>query len=679
MKTGRCFGFRSWVAAGLLAFGSLACGGAECEADRDCSSRDECRGDGCICTNQTCQVRPPPPVPRAVWNFSDPCAAQVPQPTDLFFDARGRSEAEACPLPADPLQAALTPARRDQRAAPSANVVYTIEGGGIDASSLTRQPFALTGTASTDLPPAILLRRTGTGTAASDFEVIDVEARFASGQLTLTPAAPLAPGGRYIAILTHAIRGDDADDTPMAPSPAVEALVAGVPVQASAEQGWDGAAADRLERQRLLIAPVVALLAKAAPVIEAEAITSIHAFSVEDAAGRLDTLAARYYAATDRFEFRSTTQSLPLPQVFVGVPASAYANVREFRVGTLNTPQFLGPDQRLREWDTQPQRLDLPFSVSVPRDELPGYGAVIFLAAPGRGRVDGRALANDFGGGPRMLFFTVELRCIGNRSVGADGACKDNRTESEVAQLVDMIPNNGNPELLGADGIPDASGRGYFPSDALALRDTQLAAALEVLHFITALRTRGTFEGLPINGAELHLIAQGATAPVGLAVVSMARNLPTNFTLQTPAGGAGYGALILEGPGREDFLAGLPGLNATQAQSYLQELDTTALAPLTAPFLGMRAGARLRIGTRVERALLAHGTGTQYVSSSARMTLREALGLANNRVSGHRANCDNFFLFTCQLGDNPTWREESRRQIVTFITSGGVTVTPPGN
>ena len=157
------------------------------------------------------------------------------------------------------------------------------------------------------------------------------------------------------------------------------------------------------------------------------------------------------------------------------------------------------------------------------------------------------------------------------------------------------------------------------------------------------------------------------------------RNLPTNFTLQMPAGGAGYGALILEGPGREDFLAGLPGMNATQAQSYLQALDTTALAPLTATLLGMRASTRLRIGTRVERALLAHGTGTQYVSSSARMALREALGLANNRVSGHRASCDNFFLFTCQLGDNPTWREESRRQIVTFITSGGVTVTPPGN
>ena len=76
--------------------------------------------------------------------------------------------------------------------------------------------------------------------------------------------------------------------------------------------------------------------------------------------------------------------------------------------------------------------------------------------------------------------------------------------------------------------------------------------------------------------------------------------------------------------------------------------------------------------------LLPHGRATTWVSEPARQALIDDVMIPANRISQHMGPCDDFFLFVCSLGENPTWVAGARQQMVTFVDSGGVTVTPPG-
>ncbi|MBK6684648.1 MAG: hypothetical protein IPG45_09240 [Deltaproteobacteria bacterium] len=619
-------------------------------------------------------VEPPPPVVTfPVWELTDPCTAQLPTPNDAHYDPDGRSVLLACPAPADPIEAALASVTRSLRAPTDAQVRIPFSGT-LDPASLS------TSTAAAALPAAGLLHRIGTGTAATSFELVAVDLTLAGSTLEMTPVAPLAPGDLYLAFTTQTLKDQERPQKAPARSPIAALLVGSAPIAAAAVEGLDSAAAARLEALRLSLQPLVAALGSRYG-IAADKLVTIHGFSVEVGAAGLERLVATHRSAlaAGRFPPMATHRSVPLGEIYAGQPPVAYANVLEFHVGTIKVPKVLGADGRIRPtWLTDGQTIDLPFSFSIPKN-APSYPVAILLPGFGRGKLDGRGIANEFAGGPTTAVMTLELRCHGDRSQGTEGNCRDDRTPAEIDALPDTN-NNGNPEFTSADGIPDGSGVGYFPSDGMALRDSQLAAIIEVLHVLWVLRQPNAISGFVINAARLHLIGMGHHGPVTVAAAALTDANARNLTVQLPSAGIGYRSLILDGPpaARAAFLAGLPGLNADQAGTYLDRLEDRALAMIDLHGLATVLAARLRNGNRLERALLAHPSAPDQVSIVARQALIDALGLPRERVSAHAGNCSGFFLYTCALGDNPTWRDEARRQMITFVDSGGVTVTPPG-
>lgn len=623
---------------------------------------------------------PPPPITNLIIDASDPCTADVPTPTDLFTNDDGTTERGACPLPSDPLEAAMADARRNMGAATDV-VIRVPVNGSLNALSLSSTvSFSLTGNATGGPPPIAMIAQIATGTVVT-WEVVRGDVRYTEPTITYTPREPLAEAAYHVFITTNAMRDAEAMPGRVQTTPTFALLTGTEEIVAGAIEGLDAATAARLERERLRLAPALDLFEAGSPPIPRDSITSVQGFTTDPGYGRFEQLVALYYEAIDNQTYTTGTTHATVPRedVFLGTPAD-YPNVAEVHYGTLTAPRLLGDDGRLRpNWHTDAETIEIPFSFSVPTGQA-RYPVILFTPGYGRGRIDVRSLAQEAAEVGAAAVMVVELRCHGGRSPDLDGVCGENRTPAEVDALLDAMPNNGNAQVNGPDKIPDDSGLGFFPGDAVALRDSQMAAAIELLHVIRTLRNAANFQGLQPNAGQIHMIAQGHTAPATLLALAETEYPTTNLTLSMPAAGADYARLILDGPNplKDAWTQSLPhGLSEAQGTAYLDFAKTSLFRAVDLSIAGPRAADRLKIGSNLRRGLLSHGAVPQYVSMASRMALISVLGLPTNRVSGHNPQCDDFFLFPCRLGDNPVWQEEARRQMIVFVNSGGNTVTTP--
>ena len=631
---------------------------------------------------------------------SDPCTSPTPRPTDLFFDARGLPEA-LCDLPDDPLDAAVARVEQSQRASLDPTITIPLDGS-LDVASLSSTVgfgFDGGGGAADGLPPVVLIERTATATTpggAGTWRAIDVSANPSDDGLEVVPGRSLVGDRLHVVVATRALRDAEATPAPLAQSGVVAALLGDAPISTGSAGGLDAEAAARLERQRLALAGAVQALAGATPPITPEDVVSIHAFTTRPGDALLERIAARYDAARQAGAFPFTVRidetDIPPSQVYEPTARPQdYPNVASFLRGAIMVPRLLDQEARLRpDWDTAPEMIAVPFLMSLPRQGGPRIPVAVQVVGYGRSRVDARALANAMGGAPAGAALAIELRCHGARSPGADGVCRENRSAAEIEALEDLVSNNGNPLFNGADGIPDASGNGFFPGDPLKLRDTQVAAMVEIIHVVGTLRASGTnpfaAADVQVDGAGVHLVAQGYTALPAAAAAGFASISSFPRTVQFPSGGADLPELILEGAEdqREAFEAGLPeGVRADQARTLLGVRLADFFAPLEVDSYADRLiEQRYRPQGQRRGLLLPHprsgnqGT-TQFVSADARTALRQALDLPSRFVSEHRARCDDYFVFTCVFGDDPAILEEARAQIAGFISSNGATVPPP--
>jgi hypothetical protein len=622
---------------------------------------------------------PPPPSTKLLFDAADPCAAQVPSPTNLFRSADGKSELSSCPGPADPIERELFLAQIDEGTPTNSEILIPVEGT-LDGATLTATAtFALEpGRGGSVLPPLVMLRKAGTGSTAEAFERVELSASF-DRAIRVEPRTVLLPGFTYFLIATDAIKDGERPQKKVVRAAATALLLGASPITAGAD--LDAATAARLERARQELAPVVGLLAKASPPIPADAIVSIQSFTtVPDPLARTQAFFDAYLAAVDEgrypFDVTSNGGDIDPALLYPGLPPAAYQNILAFRRGTIRVPKVLGDDLRVRPgFPDAAQTLEIPFLLSIPRTNP--YPVIVYLPGYGRSKLDARALANEFAGAPEAAVLALDLRCHGDRSPDANG-CTDGRTAAAIGMLEDAIPNNMNPEIVGADGIPDASGQGFFVGDARALRDTQLATAIEILHTYLALRDANAFgaEGLSPDPNDLHVIAHGHSAMPALMASAFASVAPR--TVQIPSGGAGFSELIFGGPDALEaaFVATLPsGIGADRAEEYVSRLEAAFLRSVSIEVLGPKVKERLGVGNEARRLLLNHPTSPSFVSEAARGRLFEGVPIPASRRSRHSPTCDDFYIFSCRLGiDDPT---APRQQITTFMQSNGVTVLPP--
>jgi hypothetical protein len=622
-------------------------------------------------------VPPPPKVTRLSFDASDACNANVPTPTTLFRDEEGKSELGVCPGPADPIEKELFFAQLDEGTPLNAEIVIPIEGSLDGASLSSTAAFSLTAGGS-GIPPLLMLEFQNTSTSAADYEVISVSASF-DDAIRVQPSSALRAGYSYVVVATKAIKDDERPQKSISGAPETALLLGDDPITATGD--LDEASAARLERMRLRLAPVVEILANASPPLTAENIVSIQLFStVPDPRARIEAIFEAYRVAVQqgRYPFEITmvgAGDLPIEDLYPGLPEVAYENLAGYRQGTITVPQFLGDD--LRQRDTFPQvvrTIEVPFIITIPRSMAP-HGVVLYTPGFGRSKLDARALANEMAGTAGVAVLAIDLRCHGDRSPDENGVCAEGRTQSEVAALTDEEPNNGNMELVGPDGIPDASGQYFFPGDARALRDTQIAAAIEILHVYNALLAGTTFSGARPDTSDLHLVAHGHSAYAALLATAFSTTAPR--TVQVPAGGTGPD-LILGGPDEllESFVAALPeGIGGDRAGEYVARLEASFLRTVAIETIADRVEERLSVVGQARKILLNHGSRATAVPESARDRLAASIPIPANRISRHPQSCDNFFIFSCILGtDNPT---EAREQMVTFVLSDGATVVEP--
>lgn len=616
------------------------------------------------------------------------CAARLPSPSDLLLDDRLEPRTAPCTAPTT-VDLAIADLARGGGAALDTNLRFPIEGIGVSAASLTSSVslgFGATSSTITGVPPAVLLEQTGTATSPRGWREVRATLRLVDGALELVPQAPLAPARRHVAILTSALR--DTAGARVRTSAGMKLLLGAAPITAGALEGLDADAAQGLEAERARLAPLLALLAAHRPALPADAIVGVSGFTTRLGLVRLDREVAKLDALVRASGAPTVTTMggdlapdsvdprwVELKRQYnggcpVGFQASGcYDRVRAFRRGVVRVPRFTDDTGALRaDWDRTAATsfVDVPFLASIPadRDATPVTEApvTVLLVGHGRGRVDARELANEYAARMSGVVLALELAGLGDRSANA----------------ADAAPNNANPELSGPDGIPDASGEGYFPGAPRALRDQPVAAALEVLAVLAAHRAKSGFvsQGIPVDGRNVTLVAHGYTAPVGLLVAA-----ETNVrVLVLPAGGVGTRELVggLPANVRAAIAAktGL-GVDAAGLDAYLTKLD-----PLVDGVLLDDALARVR--TRLitssgqsPRVLVPTGERPGVVPDAARMRLVTGLRLGNDRVSRHRGLCDDFFLFTCRAGDNFAWVAGARAQFASFSSSNGVTVLAP--
>lgn len=617
------------------------------------------------------EVDPPQPdiPPTIVFNAADPCTAQVPQPTDLFRDSSGIDAAATCGSVSDPIDAAIRGALADDGVPLDSEITIAL-GGEID------------GDTATSTSATILLQRTGSGTTADDWQRVAHLVELEGTTLKIVPSVPLEAASYYVVVLTDAVK---AKMRPIGQHLAVKALVGNSVIAAGTFEGLDAPTAERLERDRLRLAPAVSILERSMPPLARTQIRSIHGFSTSLGFGRAEKLITEYRDAVTagKFAYAVTAgaEIMPADIYPAGTPPAYYQSVRAFLRGTIKVPKLLDAENHLRaDWATAGETINVPFLISLPTGG--NYAVAVYLPGLRGSKQTIREIAPSIAGAPRGATFGFDLRCHGDRSADASGVCKDERSASEVMMLVDQTPN-GNPERTGPDGVPDNSGIGFFPGDARALRDTQLASVIEVVHVMETFQ-RGTMvltaAGITSSSTDLHLIAHGHSAPVGVLAASLLRS-PIR-TVVLPAGGTGYKNLIESGPADQKtaFDRTLPqGVSAGNRSAYLTRLETTVLKAVSYEEAGELAKARYLTPSRgSERILLTHGAIAELVPQVARQTLIDSMELDEvSRVSAHRGDCDSFYLHTCRLGDNIAWGERAREQLATFIGSKGVTVLSP--
>jgi hypothetical protein len=613
-----------------------------------------------------------PKVTRLLFDSSDVCSAKVPSPTDLFRDDEGKSELSGCPGPSDPIEKELFFAQLDEGVPLNAEIVLPIDGSLSGASLSSTATFSLeSGGSQKAIPPLVMLKGSGSATSAADFEVVPVSASFDQA-IRVQPSIALEEGYQYVVVATNAIKDDERPQKPIVAAEVTMMLLGSTPI-----------ADARLERTRLRLAPILALLAKGSPPIPTASIASIQIFStVPDPFERNAKIFGAYREAVraGRYSFAVTTtgDDLPPTELYPGLPASVYASISAYRRGTIRVPAFLGDDLRRRDGFPEVVReIEVPFLITIPTSPPP-HGVALYVPGYGRSKLDVRALANEMASTPAVAVLALDLRCHGDRSPDATGLCAEGRTASEVAALTDEEPNNGNMELVGPDGIPDASSQYFFPGDARALRDTQIAAALEILHVYNTLRDADAFlpEGISPDINDLHIVAHGHSAFAALLATAFTDVAPK--TVQVPAGGVGYRDLIVDGPPELEasFVATLPsGIGADRADEYLLRLEAGFLRSVSIEAIGPAVKEKLGSVGEARRLLLNHGSGASAVSETARERLIDGVPIPSNRVSEHSQSCDNFFIFSCRLGiDDPV---APREQMITFVSSNGVTVLPP--
>lgn len=625
------------------------------------------------CGGEDEKVDPPLPdiPPTIVFSAADPCTAQVPQPTDLFRDASGIDAAATCGSVSDPIEAAIRGALADD-GVPIDSEINVAFSGPIDAETATSTTASL------------LLKKTGTGTTANDWELVPHVKMLEGMTLKIVPLAPLEAATYYAVVLNDSIQ---AEKRPIGQHPAVKALVGNSVIAAGAFEGLDAPTAERLERDRLRLAPAVSMLEGLPPplLLARTQIRSIHGFTTSLGFGRAEKLIDDYRDAltAGKFAYAVTAgaELMPADVYPAGTPPAFYQSVRAFLRGTIKVPKLLDAENHIRaDWATAGEMIDVPFLMSLPTGG--NYAVAMYLPGLRGSKQTIRDIAPSIAGAPRGATFGFDLRCHGDRSADANGDCKDERSATEVMMLVDQTPN-GNPERTGPDGVPDNSGVGFFPGDARALRDTQLASAIEVVHVLETFQ-RGTAiltaAGISASSTDLHLIAHGHSAPVGV-LASVLLRTPIR-TVVLPAGGTGLKTLIENGPAEQKtaFDRTLPqGVTSGNRAAYLTRLESTVLKAISYEEAAALAKARYLTPSRgSERILLTHGAIAELVPQAARQTLIDSIGLAEvSRVSAHRGDCDSFYLHTCRLGDNIAWGERAREQLATFIGSKGVTLLSP--
>lgn len=634
---------------------------------------------------------PPPQVTSFAYGFSaaDPCGSALPRPNDVFADDELVSTAAGCGLPADPIEAAIARVQASDGAPLDSKLTLPVEGVEIQAASLTAS-VAFTLSASTSaagpLPPFVLLEQVGAATVAAGWRVVAHTAAMVDGKVQLTPAAPLAAARRHVVVATHEVR--NARGNRLEAAPITRLLLGSTPIAAGAVEGLDAAGAAQLERERLRLAPLVGLLAKASPALVADDITAIQGFTTQLGYARMTRAVATYQAAVTRgaFTFGVTASGGDVtpeqidPRWVMACPpgrtvVGCYDRVRAFRRGTVRVPKLLDAAGHLRTgWaSTAVEYVEVPFLASIPLT-VPMAGAPVTVLIPGygRGRLDARELSNEFAGSLGAIVLAVELDRHGERTVDPTTGMPD---------LVDMR-SNGIVEVAmdQPDGVPDRSGVGFFRGEPQALRDVQIAATIELLHVLETLKRRDAFvsQGIEPDGRQVNVIAQGQAAHIGLHLGAFAGNIRT---MVLPSGGAGVKELIAGAPEpiKDGFLASAPaGVTRANLDAYLTRLEQTVLESVSVERSAQGAYDKLIRPTRTTpRVLVPHGERAVDVSTAARARLVAALTLPNNRVSQHHGRCDNFFLFTCGLGDSFEWVVGARNQLSTFASSNGVTVSAP--
>jgi len=601
---------------------------------------------------------------RVLYDLADPCAEdRFPAPNRFFSE----EALAACPAPSDPVEAAIQGAERGEGAPVDTSVELRVDRTVLPESLSSTVTFALDGTGSTEgLPPLVMLQEVVTGTVTSYTLVDFVASRSGLKVIRLEPRSDLPNGEAFFVVATRALVDESETNEPFVASDAVQVVVG---LEEPEDVDIEEPVASRLLAERGRIAPLLPVLqVDGTPSIRPEDIVSIHSFRTRLGPERLVRLAERY---GDAFAAGRMTADIAIvdDQVQLGELSPAIPpddpqdfddKVASIQRGTITMPRLLDETGRLRDtWDSDNQTIEVNFVLSVPDASEP-YGLIAMFYGFGRGETDIISMAPENANATNAVML-VDLRCHGTRSPDPVGVCQEERTPEAIQGLVDTQPNNGDTRVAAGrrDGIPDDSGRFFLSGDPARLRDTQLAAALEILHVLSNLRfetqTLDEETGLEFDATSLGLIAHAQASPAALAAIAMFARFPEEDLeprnrvprVMFLGGGVGYADLILEGPSqlRTDFLDTAPeGITGDNARAYLEELEGRVLEALDPAVLGPLAQPLFE---RESESAVFYPRFPRDVPDSARDRLDETLEPTQFERASN-VSCEHFLFFPCQ-------------------------------
>ncbi|MEM9112852.1 MAG: hypothetical protein AAGD10_04780 [Myxococcota bacterium] len=603
----------------------------------------------------------PPSGEGAQVDIVDPCAPNAPSPNNFFALPDGTSEVDGCPLQSSGVDAAVERLTRTDGAPINARVSVPV--------SVDVEPQSLSSTVTFDLdqmgqgtgvPASVLVAWTGSSTTPESFvEVEDVVTTFESGSVVVDPAADLAFGQRHYTVLTRAIT--DREDTPLGATAEVRALLG---IDSVESLGLEAAVEARIRRERDRLVPLLAALAVASPPIGPEDIVSVHSFDTTQGPERLQRLGERVFELIDTgsvpFNITVDDAILTPAELSPAVNNAQFPDVGRVIKGRLDVLNVLSEGLRIRpDWDQDVQVRPLRFTMTLPVDDSNVQGLALILPGYGRGLNDVLALAQQ-AAAQRFATVAFSVRCHGPRSPDGDGLCGEQRSDAELEAL-DAGPNSDDERVAGPDGIPDDSGIAFFPGDAGALRDTQLAAALELLHVFSYFRDRSEqFQpavGASFSASRIRLgvhghVGQVATAALSIYAVAERRSPVQTVTLVQA--GAGYRELVLNGPAelRQAFLDTTPDdVTTDNVAQYLGRLESQVLQSLDIERNAPLAGELFTnsIG-RLERARSITQGQPQTTSTTALRDMERAWAFPDSlspQLMGLVEACDEFLFFPC--------------------------------